>query len=124
MLAIRKMILRRLLNDLLMVDGHNVTIDSERGYDLDNRTFYNRADLQEAIDYALEFDEVHIFLNDPKEHDREQGYGPFVYVIFGNGNSDLDMISDYSTSLDRIMDPINEWVRGIEDGSIELTTRS
>ena len=124
MLAIRKLILRRLLNDLLMVDGHNVVIDSERGYDPDNRTFYNCADLDEAVSYALEFDEVHIFLNDPRAHSRKKGYGQFVYVIFGNGNNDLDMISDYSGSLSNILDPINEWIEGIENGTVELSTRS
>jgi hypothetical protein len=122
MLAIREMILRRVLHDLLIQKGKNVVIDSGRGYDPENRTFYNLADLDEAVKFALEYDEVHIFLNG-KGDNRRDGYGPYVYVIFGNDNYDLDMISDYATSLEPIIRPIMDWIERIEQGKVRLVTQ-
>jgi hypothetical protein len=112
MLAIRKMILKRLVGDLLAKCGA-VTVCSERGYDPDAKSF---TDTDAAVQEALEFDECHIFTSG----NHAEGYGPWVYVIFGNGNCDLDMISDYSTELEPVLKPINEWIGGIESGAVEL----
>jgi len=34
----------------------------------------------------------------------------WVYFIYGNGNGGLDVISDYSTNLDHLIDPICQWI--------------
>lgn len=122
MRAIEELIVRRLLQGLLKQPKTNVVIDSERGYDPDNRTFYNLADLDEAVKYAFEFDEVHIFLNDPKTDNRVDGYGPYVYLIFGNGNCGLDVISDYAGSLEPIVKPVNDMIDAISEGKVRLIT--
>jgi len=109
MKAIEQMILRRLIGALL--EQGKVTIDSERGYDPDNKTFV-KGDVDRAVAYAYEFDEVHLFV----------GGNPFVYVIYGNGNCGLDMISDYAVSLEPVLKPINEWIDAISEGRVRLTT--
>lgn len=112
MLAIREMILRRLITDLIIAKGA-VTVDSERGHDPDAKSFTK---VSLAVAQALAFDECHLFVGG----NHKDGYDAWVYVIFGNGNCDLGMISDYSTSLEPVLKPINEMIEGIESGKVRL----
>lgn len=120
MKAIELMILRRLIGDLagtLLEQRVKLTIDSERGYDPDNKSFAP-GDVDKAVTYADEFDEVHLFVGG----NRNDGYGPFVSIIFGNGNCGLDLISDYSVSLEPVIGPIIDWLDQIDKGQVRLTT--
>jgi hypothetical protein len=114
MLAIREMILRRLLTALINEKG-KVTVDSDHGYDEEAKSFTN---VDEAIKEAFEYDEVWLMVGGSFK----EGYDAWVYIIFGNGNCDLDMISNYSVSLEPIVEPIMEWIEGLQDGSVKLTT--
>lgn len=116
--AIEQMILRRVIGDLLAAKG-KVTIDSERGYDPDAKSF-TKGQVEAAVKEAYEFDECHIMAGG----DHESGYESWVYVIYGNGNCGFDMVSDYSTSLEPILAPINQWVEQIQQGELVLEARN
>jgi hypothetical protein len=118
MLAIRRLILTRLIGDLVAAKG-KITVDSEHGYDPEAKSFARgEVNVGAAVQDALQFDEVHLMVGGS----HAEGYESWVHVIFGNGNSDLDMISDYTRDLEPILKPINDWIEGIEKGDVRLTT--
>jgi hypothetical protein len=128
MLAIRTLLLTQLAGALVAEaqkrdPDHDeqclITVDAYSGHDDDAKHFdpFATGAVDAIVKEALEYDAVHLFAGG----NQEDGYGPWVYVIFGNGNGDLDMISDYSVELESVVAPLNELSRGIEDGSVKLT---
>jgi hypothetical protein len=89
-----------------------ITVCSERGYDPDAKRFANddanttSKMIEGIVEEADQFDECHIFVGG----DHETGYGPYVYLIYGNGNGGWDLISDYSVSLEETLKPVLDWI--------------
>lgn len=96
--------------------AETITVDSERGYDPDAKSFAVSARegtiaqeeklIADIIAECDEYDEVHIFVGG--SHD--EGYGPYVYLIFGNGNCGWDVLSDYSGSLEERLEPVMQFI--------------
>jgi hypothetical protein len=90
--------------------GEVITVSGERGYDEDAGQFNNGQSREEAIKGIVaevdKFDEAHIFVGGT----HADGYGPYVYVILGNGNGGWDVISDYSTSLQETLQPVLDFI--------------
>lgn len=137
MLAIRTLILTQLATVLVAEawdrskktgKQHSITVDAYSGHDEDAKRFVcddqlvgggDKRAVEQIVTEALEYDAVHLFIDGPDDN-VANGHGPWVYVIFGNGNGDLDMISDYSTELDAVVDPLNTLTDGIEKGTVKL----
>jgi hypothetical protein len=106
---IEKLISRRVVDELIK-RGEPITVSGERGYDY-NETFEpNIEEVDKIIASADQYDEAHIFVGGSEK----EGFGPFVYLIFGNGNGGWDVISDYSTSLEDTLRPVMDFV--LEEG--------
>jgi hypothetical protein len=107
---IEKMICGKLFDALCIapgISGEVITICGERGYDPDaTRIKAVPATAADMLKDADRYDEVHVFVGG----DIEEGYGPYVYLIFGNGNGGWDVISDYSTSLEPVLQPILDFI--------------
>ncbi len=99
---VEKMIVGKVLAALIASHG-SVVVDSERGYDPEAPRF---TDAAEALKEADKFDECHFFVGGSYE----ESYDSWVYVIYGNGNGGWDVISDYTTDLEPILKPINDWI--------------
>jgi hypothetical protein len=121
----KKVILPRVIEALIAEararedDNGDITVDSERGYDPDAKRFNVHSKWKsddELIDAIIaecdEYDEVHIFVGG--SHD--EGYGPYVYLIFGNGNCGWDVLSDYSGALEKRLEPVMEFI--LSEGAI------
>lgn len=100
---VERMITRKVAEALLARTPYEtITVCSERGYDPDAKRFPNvdanedAKTIEAIVAECDQFDEVHIFVGG----DHESGYGPYVYLIYGNGNGGWDLISDYATSLE------------------------
>lgn len=120
MMFIEREIVYRLAECLLQAQGPStdqglrVTVCGERGYDPDATGFTRevvpsqlKPDLIRAVlAEADKYDEVHLFLGG----NYAEGYGDWVYLIFGNGNSGWDVISDYTTDLEPIIKPVFDWI--------------
>lgn len=120
MMYIERIIVRKLaealLNSVADLDDKEsctITVDSDRGYDPDAKTFNPNYDgksidalVEDIVKECDEYDEVHIFVGG----NRTEGYGPWVYLIFGNGNCGWDVITDYSTSLEEVIKPVMDFV--------------
>lgn len=109
---IEKLITRKVAHALLKRRPFEpITVSGERGYDY-NETFPNEQTLPETdlaekiVESADQYDEAHIFVGGNKR----EGFGPYVYLIFGNGNGGWDVISDYSTSLEDTLKPVLEFI--------------
>lgn len=110
---VERMITTKIAEALCAANLGDIIVDSERGYDPDAKRFPATAESVPAIVAECdEFDEVHIFVGG----DHESGYGPYVYLIFGNGNGGWDVMSDWIISedparnLDAILKPVVEFV--------------
>jgi hypothetical protein len=110
---IERMITRKVAEALLArVPFETITVCSERGYDPDAKRFENtdsnadKKTVEAIVEECDQFDEVHIFVGG----DHESGYGPYVYLIYGNGNGGWDLISDYSVSLEATLKPVLDWI--------------
>jgi hypothetical protein len=110
---VEKLIVRKIAEALIdRRPSERITVDSERGFDQDAKHFPNDDTLppEKMIEAIVaecdEFDEVHIFVGG----DYHNGYGPYVYLIFGNGNGGWDVISDYSTSLEPTLQPVLDFI--------------
>lgn len=110
---IEKMLTRKVAEALLAKRPFEaITVCGERGFDPEAKRFPDGdartpeqmvTAIVEAVD---EFDEAHVFFGGTFE----DGYGPFVYIILGNGNGGWDMISDYSMSLQETLQPVLDFI--------------
>jgi hypothetical protein len=95
-------------------DKH-IVVDSDRGYDPEAARFEPAVDTKAVVAEAGEYDEVHIFVDGPddgkfsEDGDPLTPHGPFVYLIFDNGNGGWDVVADYM-SLDPALEPVMDWI--------------
>lgn len=104
---IEKQIARRLAADLIAA-GHKVSVDYERGWGCEEQN-RDLTDPDKIVTASDAVDECHWMLDalhDERECSATAGY---VYLIWGNGNDGRDCISDYTTNLAPIVDPISDW---------------
>jgi hypothetical protein len=104
---VEKQIVTRIAKALL-AEFKTVTVCGERGYDPDADRCKTQAQVLKACE---QYDEVHIFTSGT----HRTGYGPWVYLIFGNGNNGWDVVTDYITSLEPVLQPVNDWIQANED---------
>lgn len=99
-------------------EQHCIVVDGDQGYDHNAARFPCDSQLVgggaectvEAIFVeADKFDECHIFIDGPSEN-VEEGHGSWIRLIFGNGNSGWDVISDYTTDLEPVLKPVLDWI--------------
>lgn len=94
-------IVRRVLSDLRRT-GYELDID-----DGDEQTPVT--DEGEALKLLFNLDEARIYT-------MREGKTSFVYFVFGNDG--YDVISDYGTSLDHVMEPISAWISQQQDAGL------
>lgn len=96
-------------------DKH-IVVDGDRGYDPDAGRYEPVVNVEAVINDADQYDEVHIFVDEPEDgRFDEEGYpveahGPWVYLIFDNGNGGWDVVADYDMSLDPALEPVMDWI--------------
>lgn len=110
---IEKMLTRKIAEALVAKRPFEaITVCGERGYDPDAKRFPNDNDrtpeqmISGIVAEVDQFDEAHVFFGGG----HEEGYGPYVYIILGNGNGGWDMISDYNTSLQETLQPVLDFI--------------
>ena len=113
---VEKMIVGKIMAALCIhpaTTGQVITICGERGYDPDASRFKAiPANAEAMVADADRYDEVHVFVGG----DIDEGYGPWIYLIFGNGNGGWDVISDYvcsedkSRDLEQVLQPILDFI--------------
>ncbi|UIS25306.1 hypothetical protein [Erythrobacter phage vB_EliS-L02] len=101
-ISIEKQIARATLEALTKA-GIPYSIDYHRGYEPSGVT--SDDPIEKQVEELFACDEGWIMTGTT---DEEGPYDAFVYFIWGNGNDGRDCISDYSTSLEHIIDPISE----------------
>jgi len=110
---IEKLITRKVAEALIAKRPFEpITVCGERGFDPDAKRIPDGSqnDERQMVDAIVaeadQFDECHIFFGGSYE----EQYGPYVYLIFGNGNGGWDVISDYSTSLEDTLRPVLDFI--------------
>ena len=127
---VEKIIVRKIAEALLqmpgpsMDQGMTIVVDGDRGYDPNAKRFTRevvpsqlKPELIEAIvEECNQYDEVHLFVDGPEDglFDDDgrpaEGHGPWVYLIFGNGNGGWDVVSDYMTSLEPVLQRVLDFI--------------
>lgn len=76
----------------------------------------------ELEDLIFNLDECYIWtgLNSPEN--LNEAAARFVYLIFGNGNLGLDLISDYSVGLEATLKPVFDKIQAFEGGHFVINT--
>lgn len=118
MRAIEKLIARRVIQAMLTVHP-KVIVDIERGFD-PVYTIEKPEDIDAAMDDVFSCDEVWLMA----DGNADKGYGSYVWLIYGNGNGGLDVISDYTTNLDGVLQPVLDMIDELDKGELELEVRS
>ena len=96
---------RKIVRDLaacLIAAGMPVTVD----YNEDEPGVLASTDLDAIENAAMDVDDCWLLVNPEGE-----GYNSYVRLIFGNGNLGLDCISDYTTDLEGVIQPVIDWIR-------------
>jgi hypothetical protein len=89
------------LFDALIASGRNISVDYNEGPEIELVASKNWPDVLKASGAVCDC----WWLMD---YDKKTGkFDRFVRLIWGNG---ADCISDYSTSLSHIIEPITEWI--------------
>lgn len=109
-IAIRQKIEREIITSFVqtaLAKGYRLAVSRERGYDV-NEMLLGSRDRKEIVKAAMAGDEAHIFVQ-PAEGDLVQGgkivSEGWVYVVLGNDG--WDVISDYTTNLEPLMQGAN-----------------
>lgn len=118
MRAIERMIARGVIEQMLTQFPY-VVVDYDRGFE-EARKIHLKEEIDEAMDDVFACDEVWLMA----DGNRKDGFGAFVYLIFGNGNSGLDVITDYSGQLDDLLKPVTTMIELLDEGKLELAVRS
>jgi hypothetical protein len=108
-IQLEKRIARRVVRDLLAA-GYVITVNN--GGD-ENEIPYSQ-DYSEIIKAMFATDEEHLITRIPYE------FGGTVrikesFVFFVYGNDGWDVVNDYGTSLEPVMEPINRWCDQLQE---------
>jgi len=99
---VERKIVGQFIRDALAA-GYRLAVSLERGYDLDDMLIGSR-DESKIMDEAFAGDECHIFVQPSDGPTVEDGFvvsDGWVYCVFGNDG--WDVISDYSTNLEKLL---------------------
>lgn len=96
--------------DALLAAGYRIGVSLERGYDHDSGMLLGSRDRERIIEEAWAGDECHIFAQ-PAEGPLVKGqrvvsHG-WVFLVYGNDG--YDTISDYTTNLEAVLKPVNDY---------------
>lgn len=103
--VIEQAIVRKVVATLL-ADEDNYTISVHDG---DGVTLRRSRDINAIVGAMMTTDEEMLLVYPHNGNDRRT-------IIFIYGNNGFDVINDYSTSLESIMEPISKWVDELEQG--------
>jgi hypothetical protein len=120
---VERKIVRRFVKDALAA-GYRLAVSGERGYDIDEMLL-GSTDVKAIMEAAFAGDECHIFVQpgdgptviDGESDLRERLYGAektirrvnsigYVYCVMGNDG--WDVISDYTTNLESLLEGANK----------------
>lgn len=105
---IEKLIFKSVVNAALH-QGYAISLN-----DGEETTVRRSRDPKELLDAAFSTDEDYLFLH---EGDEKARYG-WIHFVYGNDGTDV--ISDYTTNLDELLDPINKRIEKLDAGDISL----
>lgn len=99
---VEKVIVRKLVADLLAA-GYRLTVSLENGYDIEE-CLLGSTDRRKILEEAFAGDECHVFVHkdDKLIEGRSLNCIGWVKLVFGNDG--WDVISDYTTNLEKYMD--------------------
>ena len=100
-LFIDKLIARKVA-EALIAAGMPVTVDYNDG----EPPLVQSTDVDKILEEAFAVDECWYLVKPGKDG----MYDHMVYFIWGNGNCGWDAITDYSTALEEVLKPVNEWI--------------
>lgn len=100
-------IVSKLVDDILK-KGFRIGVSLERGYDLDEMLNGSR-DKEAILKEAFAGDDCHLFVQPaagPVEKDGAVVSNGWVYLVYGNDG--YDVISDYTTNLEKLLKGANK----------------
>lgn len=100
-IAVERRIVTALI-DHALAEGYELSVD-----DGDDQHPWT-TDRKAVIDNIMETDEDRLYL-------RKDGHPAWVLLVYGN--SGWDVICDYNTSLEALLEPINKLAESLEDAS-------
>lgn len=95
--------------DALLAAGYRIGVSLERGYDVDDMLLGSR-DRDAIIEEAWAGDDCHIFAQPAEGPTVEDGSvvsEGWVYLVYGNDG--WDTMSDYTTNLEDVLKPVNDY---------------
>lgn len=116
---IERTIAERFVDDALKA-GYRLAVSLERGYDIDEMLLGSR-DRDKILEAMFAGDECHVFVQPAEGPTVEDGRvisEGFVYFVLGNDG--WDVISDYSTRLERLLTSANKLAEQIENGEFKI----
>jgi hypothetical protein len=106
-IAIERAIVRKVI-EAALAEGYEVGIDIGDGEE------YRGADRAKIEEWAFAGDEARLYLYRPRER-KADGW---IYAVYGNDG--YDVISDYTTNLEKMLKPASELAERCERGDIEI----
>lgn len=106
-IEVEQKIVGKFVRDALRA-GHRLAVSLERGWDIDEMVLGSR-DYKKIMSEAFAGDECHIIVQPAKGPTVENGVvisEGWVYCVFGNGG--WDVISDYTTNLEPLLEGANK----------------
>lgn len=105
--GIEKLIASRIAT-ALVASGKKITVDFSRGYDTEDQ-YRDLTDIAKIIEACDAVDECWFMLDAERDGDGAKATTGWVYFIWGNGEDGRTCVSDYTTNLDDIMEPVSDW---------------
>lgn len=120
-IKMRQMVEREIISALIdsaLSHGKRIAVSLERGYDTDDMLL-GSTDKAAILEAAMAGDDCHLFIQPATGPTLEKGRTRvvsegWVYLVFGNDG--WDVISDYTTGLEYLMEPVNTVIAKYEDG--------
>lgn len=101
-----KIIIGLLLAEIVKQSDYEFAISYENGYDTDEvQMTYTRVPA-EALEHVRACDMEHIMVRKPGD---DKAFA-WIHLIYCEGNSGRDVISDYTLSMEQFVDPVMEWI--------------
>ncbi|MEL6702226.1 MAG: hypothetical protein AAFO58_11210, partial [Pseudomonadota bacterium] len=91
--------------------GYEFAVSYEHGYDVDDMEWTR--DVEVAKKHLHACDEEHIMVR-REQNAEDPRADAWVFLIYGNGNDGLHVISDYTTNLEPIIAPIMAQIKAAE----------
>lgn len=108
--GIEKQIVREIAKRLI-AKGHNISVDFDRGYDCEDQ-YRNLTNIDKIVEGCDAVDECWWMLDaiaKPSPNCAQDTSG-YLYFIWANGNEGRDCLSDYTTNLEEIVEPVSRWI--------------